>query len=1189
MQSSFKRNLIISYSISIFLLLVSSVASFISIQNLLSSNAQVNHTNMVIKELEGILTSLKDAETSQRGFLLTNESEYMAHYGSGVRQALDGVKRVRELTIDKADQTRASDSLQVLVDLRLAYLEDNMRKKVNAGQVSADELDRGREVMQRLRLLANEMIDREEKLLIQRTAMQNRFANSTPVLIVVAATLGIIITVLSFLRVNSDFERRLALQKELEYKDEEVQARINIIQGIAGQVSGGNYSVRVSDEGKDVLGSLAGSLNKMAQSLEISFNELSRREWLQTGIAKVNEAMLGEMPPPKIAQVVLNELVAYTGSVSGAFYLANEVGMLKLAATHAIDDARKEWRLGEGLVGEAARSGSLMEISDVEESDYAIIFTTGSVKPRYIVALPVMYNQRLRGVIELAAMDKFDDHQHELLKSVSHQVGITINLAQNRERVQELLSETQSQAEELQAQQTELENINTELEAQTQKLQTSEEELKVQQEELLQANREMEERARLLEEKNQLIAERNFEIQQKAEALELSTRYKSEFLANMSHELRTPLNSVLLLSRLLADNPSKNLNDEQIEYARVIQSSGQGLLTLIDEILDLSKIEAGKMELSYEMISVQEMVESWQSLFEPFAREKKLRFNTHIQAGISSIETDRQRLDQVIKNLLSNAVKFTQQGEVRLEVKHDADKNQVLFVVSDTGIGIPEDKREHIFEAFQQADGSTRRNYGGTGLGLSISRQLAKLLGGDVTVASETGKGSTFTLTLPAWRKQQAVNQVPVATPAMPAEEIVSPVTAASTKKIPRNIPDDRDQIKAGDKTILIVEDDTNFAKTLLDFARKKGYKGIVSVRGDEGVELAKKFRPLGILLDIYLPVKDGWQVMDELKGDVRTRHIPVHIMSSVEARKESLMKGAVDFINKPVALQNMQEIFRKIEMVLNKKSKKVLIVEENTQHARALSFFLENFHVNAQTSQDIPDSINQLQRQEVDCVVLDMGIPARNAYDMLEKVKQTPGLENLPIIIFTGRNLSKSEEARIKQYADSIVVKTAYSYQRIIDEVSIFLHLVEENGNAREKVIPKRMHSLREVLEGKKVLITDDDVRNIYSVSKTLELHGMEVISAIDGKDAIRQMEANPDVSVVLMDIMMPEMDGYETIRQLRRNAKYKRLPIIAITAKAMTGDREKCIEAGASDYISKPIDVDQLLSLLRVWLYNK
>jgi signal transduction histidine kinase/CheY-like chemotaxis protein len=839
-------------------------------------------------------------------------------------------------------------------------------------------------------------------------------------------------------------------------------------------------------------------------------------------------------------------------------------------------------------VGEAARTGRLMEMSNLEANDYTISFTAGSIKPRHIIALPVMHNRKLRGVVELASMEPFGERERELLTTVSHHVGITLNLAQNRERVQELLVETQSQSEELQAQHTELENINTELEAQTQKLQTSEEELKVQQEELLQTNQEMEERARLLEERNQLIAERNLEIQQKAEALEMSTKYKSEFLANMSHELRTPLNSVLLLSRLLGDNPGKNLNDEQVEYARVIQSSGQGLLTLIDEILDLSRIEAGKMELSFEMVSVQEMVDGWQSVFEPFAREKKLNFSAKVHAGISTIETDKQRLDQIIKNLLSNAIKFTQKGEVSLQVKHTPDKNQVLFVVTDTGIGVPEDKREHIFEAFQQADGSTRRNFGGTGLGLSISRQLAKLLGGNVTVTSEPGKGSEFTLSLPAWRMQSAPKESLVSAPTTYASE--KPVAAPSlaTASIPQNIPDDREKIASGDRIILIVEDDTNFAKTLLDFTHNRGYKGIVAVRGDEGIELARKFRPTGILLDIYLPVKDGWQVMDELKSDPQTRHIPVHIMSSAEVRKESLMKGAVDFINKPVALNNMQEVFHKIEMVLNKKSKKVLIVEENKQHAKALSFFLENFHVNAQTSASIPDSIQQLQRHEVDCVILDMGIPAQNAYDMLEQVKQTAGLENLPIIIFTGRNLSKTEEARIKQYADSIVVKTAYSYQRILDEVSIFLHLMEENGSSREKAIPKRMHSLKEVLEGKKVLIADDDVRNIFSITKTLELHGMEVISAIDGKDALRQMEANEDVSVVLMDIMMPEMDGYETIRQLRRNPGYRRLPIIAITAKAMTGDREKCIEAGASDYISKPIDVDQLLSLLRVWLYD-
>ena len=578
MQSSFKRNLMFGYGISVFLLLISSIASYISIRNLLNSSNLVNHTHMVIIELENVITGLKDAETAQRGFLLTTEDEYLENYGSGGRSSQAAVQRVRTMVLDNPEQLKDVDSLRGLVNRRLTMLERLIQVKRRGVTISTTDLEPGRQEMQETRAIINRMKNREESLLMERTRQMNRFAGSTPVLIIIAAALGIIITVLSFLRVNADFERRAELQKELEKKDVEVQQRIAIIQGIAEQVSGGNYTVRVDDNAQDVLGSLGGSLNKMAESLDFSFNEISRKEWLQTGVAKVSEAMLGEKPAPALAQVVLNELISYTGAVSGAFYLSSEVGLLRLGASYAIEPVKKEWKPGEGLVGEAAKSGRLMEMTNLKGEDYAIDFTAGSVKPRYVVAIPVMYNRKLRGVLELAAMEPFGARERELLTTVVDHAGITINLAQNRERVQELLVETQAQSEELQVQHTELENINTELEAQTQKLQTSEEELKVQQEELLQANQEMEERARLLEEKNQLIAERNVDIQQKAEALELATKYKSEFLANMSHELRTPLNSILLLSRLLGDNNEKNLNGEQVEYARVIQTSGQGLL-----------------------------------------------------------------------------------------------------------------------------------------------------------------------------------------------------------------------------------------------------------------------------------------------------------------------------------------------------------------------------------------------------------------------------------------------------------------------------------------------------------------------------------------------------------------------------------------------------------------------------------
>jgi CheY-like chemotaxis protein/two-component sensor histidine kinase len=667
----------------------------------------------------------------------------------------------------------------------------------------------------------------------------------------------------------------------------------------------------------------------------------------------------------------------------------------------------------------------------------------------------------------------------------------------------------------------------------------------------------------------------------------------------MSHELRTPLNSILLLSRLLSENIEKNLSPEQIEYAKVIMSSGNGLLTLIDEILDLSKIEAGKMELEYMETPVESIVDDIRALFQPVAKEKGLDFSIKVDASTpATIETDKLRLEQILKNLLSNALKFTSRGSVTLQINKPADQQHfITFSVKDTGIGIASDKQKLIFEAFQQADGSTRRKFGGTGLGLSISRELVKLLGGEIKVSSQPGKGSEFTIYIPV--KKLAIEtkdllfideeedadfkEVETVKQEVERERFIAPIT-------PESIPDDRDTIGPHDKTILIIEDDIPFAKSLLEFTHSKKYKGIVAVRGDEGIEMAKHFRPLGILLDLQLPVKDGWDVMDELKRTPETKHIPVHIMSSYEVKKESLHKGAIDFINKPVAFDQMQEVFAKIEKVVNQDLKKVLIVEENPKHAKALAYFLETFNINAEITNDTSHGVEALKKSDVNCVIMDMGIPDHHAYEMLEAVKKESGFENLPVIIFTGKSLSKAEESRIRQYADTIVVKTAQSYQRILDEVSLFLHLVEE-GRQKEKnrLRFRKMGALQEVLANKKVMVVDDDVRNIFSLTRMLESHDMKVVSAVDGKEALELLQKNEDVNAVLMDIMMPEMDGYETMKRIRKMSKFRHLPIIAVTAKAMTGDREKCIQAGASDYISKPVDMDQLLSLLRVWLYDK
>lgn len=1200
MKTNYKSNLLIGFGASLLILLVTSVASYVSIQNLLSSAYLVDHTFRVKIATDEVFTAIKDAEAGQRGYLLTNDPAYLEHY-RGARQVVSGlINKVQELTLDNDDQQRATEKLRGLVDERFDVMLKVIQIKQSTGEISIETLDDGKMQMDVIRDVITEMKETEQNHLIDRTKRMNVFAQFTPILIILAALAAVIVTTLFYARTNNDFHQRLRLQQELQRKDIEISGRIAIIQSLADKIALGNYAVRIDDQQSDALGSVAGSLNKMAASLKNSFDLLSDKEWLQSGIAKLNDVMIGEKNVDYLGEEIINFLSQYINSHAGALYLyENEQLHFTAGYAYIADSSRQRVKMGDGLVGQSLESGKLKELRDIPSETIYIKFTTGEATPRHVLALPVYDGRTPKGAIEVASLSGFSERDIEFLQSSAHNIGVAINTAQNRKKLQELLEETQSQSEELQTQHSELENINSELEVQSEKLQASEEELKVQQEELRQANQELEERSRLLEERNQLISMHNQEIQFKARELAQSARYKSEFLANMSHELRTPLNSILLLSRLMTENPESNLSVEQVEFARVIQSSGIGLLSLIDEILDLSKIESGKMDLDYGVVSLQELVGDMRALFNPLAQEKNIEFRTHIDPDApQEIETDKMRLEQIIRNLLSNAIKFTGRGYVSMTIARNAKQRLLLnIVVKDTGIGIPSDKQQLVFEAFQQADGSTRRKYGGTGLGLSISRELIKLLGGEILITSEVDQGSEFTVCLPidrAAREHVTSETLEQETSFDLIEEKPGDdsVNKYLTDIIPEGIEDDRESITRDDKVILIVEDDTGFAKSLLEYTRRRGYKGLVAVRGDEGIVLAKKFSPLGILLDIQLPVKSGWQVMEELKSDNQTRHIPVHIMSSYEVRHESLRKGAVDFINKPIAFERMQDIFKKIEYVLTQHPKKVLIVEENPQHAKALAYFLETFDMSLEIRNRIDGAIDSLRKDSVDCVILDMGIPDQKSYDMLEDIKKTPGLENLPIIVFTGRSLSTKDEARIKQYADSIIVKTAHSYKRMLDEVSLFLHLMEKNETASSSPAKgkyNKLGALDDVLQNKTVLIVDDDVRNIFSLTRAMERFKLNVITAVDGKEALVQLRDNPHVDIVLMDMMMPEMDGYETTMQIRKNPALKNMPVIAVTAKAMVGDREKCINAGASDYITKPVDFDQLLSLLRVWLYEK
>ncbi|MFH6995397.1 response regulator [Flavobacterium sp. FlaQc-48] len=1188
MKSNFRRNLLISSTVSLLVLMISSTASFISIKSLLDSNSWVNHTQDVIYNLNEGSAIITEAQTSMRGYLITGDEQYVDRYNDAEAKSNTYFDKVAELTVDNPSQQMQLKELKPLRDNFFKYLNNQIVKKRLGKNAAIFDLTEGRNMMSDLRAKIKTVENTEQNLLKERNENSERYGKYSVILIIVAFIIAFIISIVFLIRILKDFNERALLQNELEKKDRETAQRIEAISTIASNISSGNYDIRVDDSKADALGSVGESLNSMGVSLKTSFDLLSQKEWLQTGIANLNNVMLGDKTMQKLSKDVIEFVCQYTNSSAGVLYVLED-NQLFMAGGYSYIPSKNRERIqkGEGLIGQAIVSGKILELKTLSPDDIQINYALGQIKPTHIVAIPLL-DTRIEGAIELASVYGFSDLHLEFLKTVSNNIGIALKSTQNRKRVMELLEETKSQSEELQVQHSELEAINAELEAQTEKLQASEEELRVQQEELEQTNEELSERSVLLEEKNN-------EIQKKSEALELTTRYKSEFLANMSHELRTPLNSILLLSRLLSENNNKSMVAEEIEFAKVIQSSGNSLLGLIDEILDLSKIEAGKMELEFLDVSTKEITDTLWNLFNQVAKEKGIKFEIISKDAPIVIKTDKMRLEQILKNLISNAIKFTEKGTVSLEIKINTDDDKIIcFIVKDTGIGIPLEKQPLIFEAFQQADGSTKRKYGGTGLGLSISRELAKLLRGEIILHSKVNEGSTFTLCLPVFGS--AIHKInvekipPTEFTEVEADEQVPAKKKYISETIPDEIEDDRDLVLPGDKVILIVEDDINFAKSLLAFTRKKGYKGIVSVRGDYALNFALIYKPVGILLDIELPIKSGWEVLEELKNHSHTKHIPVHIMSSHKLKQESLLKGAVDFLDKPVAFDKIPDVFLRIEHIINKEAQKVLIIEDNPKHAKALAFFLETYNINSEIKSEVSQGLEALTKTEVDCVILDMGIPDKHAYQILDGVKKSPGLENLPVIVFTGKSLSMKEEVKIKKYADSIIVKTAHSYQRMLDEVSLFLHLVEDKKEGdNKKESHKKLNLLNNILHEKKVLIVDDDVRNIYSLTKALEVFKMNVITAFDGKEAIKILAENPDTDIVLLDMMMPNMDGYETAEKIRSNPKFLNLPLIAVTAKAMTGDREKCIKAGASDYITKPVDIDQLLSLLRVWLYDK
>jgi CheY-like chemotaxis protein/signal transduction histidine kinase len=798
--------------------------------------------------------------------------------------------------------------------------------------------------------------------------------------------------------------------------------------------------------------------------------------------------------------------------------------------------------------------------------------------PRNIVVLPVLFENQVKAVIELASVSEFTELQLTFLDQLTTNIGIVLNSIEATMQTEGLLKQSQQLAGELQAQQRELQQTNEQLEQKAEQL----------------AERNVE-----VERKNREIEQARRELEEKATELALTSRYKSEFLANMSHELRTPLNSILILGQQLADNPEGNLLPKQVEFARTIHGAGTDLLNLISDILDLSKIESGTVTVEAEEIAFANLLDMVARPFRHEADTRQLSFEVSVDPNLGrSITTDSKRLQQILKNLLSNAFKFTSQGGVRLRVAevqsgwsaaHPVLKQTptvVAFEVSDTGIGIPHEKQKVIFEAFMQADASTSRKYGGTGLGLAISRELSNLLGGEIQLRSAPEMGSTFTLYLPLRYVGPSMAPKPVTAASMQAMH-VPPMPAVPERPI-EQIPDDRLEIRPGDSILLIVEDDPHYARIMVDLAREKGFKVLVAARGIDALELAKQYQPTAVSLDVFLPDMLGWTVLSQLKQNPLTRHIPVQIITLDEDRQHGLARGAFSFVTKPASTEGVEAALARIKEYAKPRRKRLLVVEDDRAEQQSIRELLGHDDIEIVTAGTGAEALRVLREDPCDCVVLDLRLPDMSGFDVLDKLRVDTKLSDVPVVVFTGRELSAEEDAELHTMARSIVVKGVESPERLLDETALFLHRVVTELPPEKQRMLERLTSSDEDLVGRTVLLVDDDARNIFALSSVLERRGMRVLTATNGSEAIALADATPDLAIVLMDIMMPEMDGYQTIHAIRQKPGFRRLPIIALTAKAMKGDREKCMEAGASDYLAKPVNTEQLLSALRMWLHR-
>jgi CheY-like chemotaxis protein/signal transduction histidine kinase/CHASE3 domain sensor protein len=1114
------------------------------------STALTTHTLQVIQRVDSLLSSLKDAETGQRGYLLTSRESYLEPYNDARANIPGQLQELRRLTVGNARQQELLGQIQRNIEEKLAELQHSLDLQRSGNSQGALDLiltDRGKLAMDRVRDVVEQFLEQDRALLAVRT-QESRQASELTVAITAggAAVLFVLIV-------------------------------------IAGYLASRDFLVQQTEA------------------------------WLQSGQAGLSARMQGEQSLEMLGDNVLNFLARYLGAQVGAIYIAELGGRLRRFAGYALPPAQDEvanvLRPGDGLTGQAVKENRLLVVGQVPAGYLPVASTLGAGNPAHLLISPISDGTDVQAVIELGFFRSPQPSDRELLRRTGESIGIAVRSSKIRGRLEELLGETQRQSEELQSQQEELRVANEELAEQGQVLKESQARLQSQQVELEQTNTQLEEQASILESQRDELQRAQTSLSERATELVRSNQYKSEFLANMSHELRTPLNSSLILAKLLADNKTGNLTEEQVRFAHTIFAAGNDLLALINDILDLSKIEAGKVEVKPEPVVIAREVESWSRGFEPLARERGLAFTCTLDPGVpETIETDSQRLSQILKNLLSNAFKFTAAGAVSLRVSATLE-GQVAFAVRDSGIGIPPEQHEVIFEAFRQADGSTHRKYGGTGLGLSISRDLARLLGGDVMVQSEPGKGSIFTLRLPLRYSGPASVQRP--SPSYTGEAIaplrsqaqpVSRTTATSSPLFdtsreapaelrPAAIADDRERLTPDSRVILVVEDDIHFAAVLRDLAHELGFLCIATHTVADAMTVTQRFKVHAIILDMNLPDRPGLGLLNELKRNPGTRHIPVHVVSVADFSREALSLGAVGYALKPVKREELMDAFEKLQSKLQQEVRRVLVVEDDERQRDSIHQLLASEGVEISGVATATEALERLRHTTFDCLVLDLSLPDLSGYELLERMADTDELAFPPVIVYTGRSLTRDEEQRLRRFSRSIIVKDARSPERLLDEVTLFLHQVESKLPPESQRMLREARSREAAFEGRRILIVEDDVRNIFALSKILEPRGVKVEIARNGREALDVLERSSlangaSVDLVLMDIMMPEMDGLTAMREIRQRPIWQKLPIIALTAKAMKDDQEKCLQAGANDYIAKPLDVDKLLSLVRVWM---